>query len=424
MSRQFRGVFIVLAFASLWAGVSTVVAQPFTIDVYPAFAPTGPTSPSWSNYLSNATGAIQLGVGQVGDREVTPDAYEWVTASVPPWEMVYTKFNSWRGSADPSATFAGLPAAFQSEYGNRIHFGVHIQGDGTRMFSMDDVDWALDSDDSTNYFDQNGSLAGGKYSAARIGIDYGANRLPDGGSGDDIVYDSGEPGSTLVDELIYVGVGDGFFSEEPAPANDQADIDATLRSLLANCSKGCLVDLAGIYTLQVAGMPTPVIGQQSVTILIEPGFGGDFNRDGLLNCKDLDLLTPQINSGANDILYDVTGDKLVNFDDLQQYVSGILNTYFGDVNCDGRFTSSDLVKVFVAGKYETSTPDDAVWTTGDWNGDGDFNSSDMVVAFVDGGYEKGPKPAISAAVVPEPTSAILALTGLLWLALGRRRRRG
>ena len=49
--------------------------------------------------------------------------------------------------------------------------------------------------------------------------------------------------------------------------------------------------------------------------------------------------------------------------------------------------------------------------SGDWDGDGFFGSSDMVTAFVDGGYEKG--PMADAAAVPEPTSVLLLLTGLI-----------
>ena len=356
----------------------------------------------------------------VGDRTVSPDAYEWVVGPIPPLEMIYTNFNSWRASADPSPVFTSRPDVFQGEFGNRVHFGVHISGDGSKMFSLDNLSWALDSNDVTNYFDQDGSLAGGTYSATRIGIDYGPNRQPDGGGVDDIVYENGESGSLPIDELVYVGIGDGFFSEEPAPVSDQADINATLRSLLDNCSDVCEIDLSAIYRLTVPGIATPVIGQSAIELLIEPGFGGDFNYDTLTDCKDLDLLTPQINAGTNDILFDITGDKLVNFEDLEMYVYDIRNTYFGDANCDGEFNSHDMVSVFVAGLYENDIEDDAVWSTGDWNADGDFTSDDIVLSFVGGGYEQGPKSA-TAAMVPEPTSLVLVLTGLAWLALGRRR---
>ena len=67
------------------------------------------------------------------------------------------------------------------------------------------------------------------------------------------------------------------------------------------------------------------------------------------------------------------------------------------------------------------TGEAAKWTEGDWNGDGVFSSSDFVAAFAGGGYENGPRDG-GLQVVPEPSSAILALScaGLL-LAIRRRR---
>jgi hypothetical protein len=83
----------------------------------------------------------------------------------------------------------------------------------------------------------------------------------------------------------------------------------------------------------------------------------------------------------------------------------------GDVNLDGLFDSSDLVRVFSAGLYENESP--ASWPEGDWTGDSLFDSSDMVLAFQSGRYERG--EALSLAV-PEPAALILLSIGitLLW----------
>ena len=51
----------------------------------------------------------------------------------------------------------------------------------------------------------------------------------------------------------------------------------------------------------------------------------------------------------------------------------------GDVNNDDIFNSSDLVRVFQAGKYETEA--ESTFDEGDWNGDGIFNSLDLVFVF-------------------------------------------
>ena len=63
----------------------------------------------------------------------------------------------------------------------------------------------------------------------------------------------------------------------------------------------------------------------------------------------------------------------------------------GDVDGNGRFDTSDLVKVFQAGKYETNEP--AGWSDGDWNGNQRFESGDLVLAFQSGSYASRPAAA-------------------------------
>lgn len=81
----------------------------------------------------------------------------------------------------------------------------------------------------------------------------------------------------------------------------------------------------------------------------------------------------------------------------------------GDANRDGLFNSSDLVAVFVAGEYEDALAINSTWETGDWTADGEFNTRDLVVAFQAGTYEQ---PA-AAVAIPEPSSAVLLLLGIL-----------
>ena len=70
----------------------------------------------------------------------------------------------------------------------------------------------------------------------------------------------------------------------------------------------------------------------------------------------------------------------------------------GDANGDGRFDSSDLVAVFVAGEYEDAIPGNSTFAEGDWNGDGDFDSRDMVYVFQLGTYvAAGPSPRTDGA---------------------------
>jgi hypothetical protein len=148
------------------------------------------------------------------------------------------------------------------------------------------------------------------------------------------------------------------------------------------------------------------------------GGSGDFNGNGVLDAGDLDLQAAAMAGGAHPAAFDLNSDGLVNFADREQWVNVLKNTYMGDANLDGEFSSADFVAVFVAGKYETGTA--AGWAEGDWNGDGVFSSGDFVTAFSGGGYENGPRTGVSA--VPEPASVTMLALGLLALVGARRRR--
>ena len=125
---------------------------------------------------------------------------------------------------------------------------------------------------------------------------------------------------------------------------------------------------------------------------------------------DIDLLRNAIQSGANETAFDISGDGLVNVDDLVSLVESPdkLNSFIGDSNLDGQFNSSDFVAVFQAGQYEDGIAGNSTWVTGDWSGDGDFSSGDLVLAFQRGGFEEGPRQAAHA--VPEPSAACLLYT--------------
>jgi hypothetical protein len=144
---------------------------------------------------------------------------------------------------------------------------------------------------------------------------------------------------------------------------------------------------------------------------------GDYNRNRTLDVGDLDLQADAIVMGNNPPEYDLTGDGLVNTDDRVFWVHELKSTWFGDADLDGEFDSADLIRAFVAGKYETG--EKAGWAEGDWNGNGTFDSSDMVAAFVDGGYEQGLRT--DAVAMPEPGGWLLLIMGV-GVAMTVRRR--
>ena len=120
---------------------------------------------------------------------------------------------------------------------------------------------------------------------------------------------------------------------------------------------------------------------------------------------------------ANDLAYDLNNDGATNYADRQVWVKDLKSTWIGDANLDGVFDSGDFVVAFTAGKYETG--DAAGWADGDFDGNLLFDSADFVASFIDGGYEAGPVAAVAA--VPEPSSVLLILVGLLGVLRIRRK---
>ncbi len=146
----------------------------------------------------------------------------------------------------------------------------------------------------------------------------------------------------------------------------------------------------------------------------------DINQDGTCDAADIDLLSAAVRAGDTESRFDLNGDGAVNADDRFTWISDLMNTYIGDSNLDGVFTTADFLLVFQKGEFEDAVAGNSGWEDGDWNGDADFTSGDFLLAFQEGGFEKGPRAAVMA--VPEPTSLLLSSLGLLSLLAVRRRR--
>ena len=189
--------------------VSVEVEASISVDVYASSAPNFYGSASWDTYTQNALYAQENGLTNYGgDRSTDPTAYERAPEKVNPWDSAVTSFNSWQGDTNPAGAFA-------NEYGNRIHFGLHAYGDGITKFSLEDVSITIESSDQGNSLGYTwGEGTHGNYRSSFIGIDWGQDNTK--GGGDDIVYDgtNGTLGSTEVDELVYVGVGNAWWPEQ------------------------------------------------------------------------------------------------------------------------------------------------------------------------------------------------------------------
>jgi hypothetical protein len=145
---------------------------------------------------------------------------------------------------------------------------------------------------------------------------------------------------------------------------------------------------------------------------------GDRNGDGEINISDIEQLLEEVRTGSTLAGADLDQSGTVDFGDIAYWVHEVANTYFGDIDLDGEFNSTDLVSLFQSGMYEDGIEANSSWATGDWNADGDFTSSDLILAFQDGGYEQGPRAAVSQ--VPEPTAGVLSVLAMLGLPYFRR----
>jgi len=222
--------------ALLVAALSAVglLSTPLII-VTPAVAPNRYGSPSYSAWVSNAIAAIGSGSATYGTPG-TPSYYQAAPFVIPEaWDLV-TSFYSWLGVADPGATFG---PDFVNELGNRILFGIHILGNGTK-FAISDLSFAASSTDSADLLGFSYGAGSYNYGADYVGIIYGTPN---------ILVTSG-PNTQLVDELIGRGSGNALWPcgpGDPLPCSTPDEQQAAL-NWWANYN-GAPYYFNGTYTL-------------------------------------------------------------------------------------------------------------------------------------------------------------------------------
>lgn len=168
-------------------------------------------------YLGECAGVLSPGLNPTAYRPLCSGLYM-------PRDVMVTSFNSWWATENPGAPFG-------SEYGNRLHFPLVIEGDGSlaNKFSLSDVNFDLTSTDGV--LDYAGNLAGTTCNGTtRVCLDYG----PDGikGTPDDIVMINNEPDTTLMDALYYIGVGNAYWPGAGNPGAGQGEIDTAINEIL------------------------------------------------------------------------------------------------------------------------------------------------------------------------------------------------
>ncbi|MDE2634887.1 MAG: hypothetical protein OXI30_00860 [Chloroflexota bacterium] len=161
---------------------------------------------AWTTWAGRALDSVENNKGNIGSAGSDPAAFI-IIRNVKPREYLVSSRASWRGKADPTGAFA-------NQQGNRLHYVLHLRGNGTVRFKFEDISW--DWWATGGWFDRKRTMAASPpqgYSAAisRVdcthgyGYDWGADRVK-GGTDDTKVCNSD---TTMVDELFYVGAGYG-----------------------------------------------------------------------------------------------------------------------------------------------------------------------------------------------------------------------
>ena len=245
--------------AALLLGMTTA-ASAATIDVTPWVAPNVFGSPSYLAAEANAIAALHQGLNSFGAAGPTQfNAQSNVTAS----EVVVTGFNSWRGQTAPGAPY-------QFELGNRMLFGLRIDGQGSQ-FSISQLSFAATSSDPFNAlafgFAQARTITAPVTKASSRGTD---NQLF---TSDDIFVTSGA-NTQLVDGLVGRGSGSSFAAYCPGctVAQQQAALDAVA------AYPGSAFTFTGVYTLGAAtGDDTfhiSAVPETSTWVMMILGFAG------------------------------------------------------------------------------------------------------------------------------------------------------
>ena len=146
----------------------------------------------------------------------------------------------------------------------------------------------------------------------------------------------------------------------------------------------------------------------------------DFNDDGQLDCADVDQLVMEISVGSDNPSFDLTGEGEVNQADLDLWLTAAgaanldsRNAYLkGDANLDGVVDVSDFNR-WNTNKF-TNVP---AWCSGDFNADGVIDVSDFNV------WNANKFQSADVSVVPEPSSTVGFISGLIFALLQLRRRR-
>ena len=202
-------------------------------------------------------------------------------------------------------------------------------------------------------------------------------------------------GTTLDDEAAQpISAGSGPFNGRFRPEGNLSDLDGK--------------NVTGTWTLQVTNDPSSgdvgFLDDWSLALDLIPESNGNLNYDSLIDAKDIDLLYAKI--GSTDLAFDLTGDDMVDQDDVDELVLNIMNRRYGDADLDA---DVDIVDFNAAALHFDPLDQNPFngWTQGNFDGDRDVDISDimrLVRNFAPLGYAspRGATLAVTPVVQSQP----------------------
>ena len=211
-------------------------------------------------------------------------------------------------------------------------------------------------------------------------------------------------------DAVFVGGEGGVFYSTTDNLEDWTELggDVLPNSLVFDLVYNAEDDILAAGTLGRGGW---IFDRVTANIL------ADLDRDGAVDCADVDLLVASIVGGSDPTPFDLNGDGSVDPTDLDSWLvhAGTLLTVSGnpilpgDANLDGSVDVSDF-NIWNENKF-SNTP---AWCSGDFNADGSVDVSDFNV------WNERNFESSDLATVPEPGGFLLLLVGLA-IASARKR---
>jgi hypothetical protein len=100
----------------------------------------------------------------------------------------------------------------------------------------------------------------------------------------------------------------------------------------------------------------------------------DFDGDGRVDIRDVELLCSEIRGGEHNQALDLNGDAIVDNADMAEMITQFIGTRTGDANLDGHVDALDLNQV---GKHWLQASDELTWAKGNFNCDNTVDALDL-----------------------------------------------